>query len=131
MSCNFDDPLDVDILIAAMQMDKTQASELLETLAYKFEQALPENTEVSYSGGLFSKKKVATLTLRFSDVHFQISREKNGTLIGKELKVVRGVVLKTSEIGLDECIKRVAEQLANLAEKNSKARQTLQQFLLG
>ncbi len=126
-----EDPLEVDVLVAAMQMDKAHATELLESLAVRFEQALPENTEVKRGGGIFSKKKVEQLTLKFGEFQYQLEREKTGSVCAREMKAVRGVVLKTSEIGVDECIKRIAQQLSLLADKNSAARQTLQQFLLG
>jgi hypothetical protein len=47
------------------------------------------------------------------------------------MKIVRGVVLKTEEVPVDQWVQNLAAALANFAEKNSRTRAALQKFVIG
>lgn len=127
-----DAALQVDILAAALRSDQAQSADLVEFLAKQFEAMLPEHTSVTRGGWfLSSEKPVKELVIRFDDFHYQLLQEKKGLVSARELKVVRGVALKTNEINMDQWIQRVADNLSKLAEGNSKARQALNDFLVG
>lgn len=132
MTDELDLSLQVDVLAAALQMDRRESEDLLEFLAKKLELVLPQQTTVMRGGGLFVKARpVKEITVRFSDYHYQIVRERSGTLTAKALKLVRGVVLKTTEVSVDEWTQEVAQQLAQLAEHSAQTRRALNQFVLG
>ena len=76
MTEDFDPALQVDVLAAALRLDHQEARDLLEFLAQKLEQSLPQATTVTRSGGLFSKARpVKEILVRFDDYHYQIIRE--------------------------------------------------------
>ena len=129
---DLDRALQVDVLAAALRLDRQETGDLLEFLAQKLEQALPQCTTVTRSGGLFTKvHPVKEICVKFEEVHYQIQREKQGTLRAKILKLVRGVVLKTTDVSIDHWTEGIAEQLANLAARSAQTRQALNTFVIG
>ncbi len=132
MTEDLDPALHVDVLAAALRLDHQEAGDLLEFLAQKMAQALPQATTVTRSGGLFTKTHpVKEILVRFDDYHYQITREQHGSVTAKILKVVRGVVLKTTELSVDQWTTEIAQQLAQLAERSAQTRQALDKFVLG
>lgn len=132
MTGDLDPALQVDVLAAALHLDHQEAKDLLEFLAQKLEQSLPQATTVTRSGGLFTKNHpVKEILVRFDDYHYQLTREKHGALTARVLKLVRGVVLKTTEISVDQWTAELAQQLAQLAERSAQTRQALNKFVLG
>jgi hypothetical protein len=124
--------LEVDVLAAALRMDHQESSDLLEFLAKKLELSLPQNTTITRSGGFLSREHpVKELTVRFNDYHYQIVRKRNGVLTAKVLKLVRGVVLKTTEIPVNQWVEEVAQQLAKLAQQSAQTHSALNKFILG
>ena len=132
MTEDLDPSLQVNVLAAALQMDRQESGDLLEFLAHKLELALPQQTTVTRSSKLFSKARpVKEVTVRFNDYHYQIVREQHGLLTAKVMKLVRGVVLKTTEISVDQWTEEIAQQLAQLAQHSAQTRNALNKFVLG
>jgi len=132
MTEDLDSALQVDVLAAALRLDHQETRDLLEFLAQKLEQSLPQATTVTRGGGLFAKEHpVKEILVRFDDYHYQITREKHGSLTAKVLKLVRGVVLKTTEISVDQWTEEIAQQLAHLAQRSTQTRAALNKFVLG
>ena len=131
MEDNLDQALAVDVLAAALHMDHQESGDLLEFLAQKLEQSLPQNTIVTRGGGFFAKDHpVREITVRFEDYQYQIVRER-GSLTAKVMKLVRGVVLKTTIVSVEQWTEEVAQQLAVLAEQSGQTRMALNRFVLG
>ena len=132
MDDNLEQALAVDVLAAALRMDHQESGDLLEFLAKKLEQSLPQNTTVTRGGWLLSKEHpVQEITVRFDDYQYQITRERHGLFRAKVMKLVRGVVLKTTEIPTDQWTDEVAQQLAQLAQSNAQTRNALNKFVIG
>jgi hypothetical protein len=131
MDENLDRTLEVDVLAAALRMDRQESGDLLEFLAKKLEQSLPQNTTVTRGGWFLSKEHpVQQIVVRFDDYHYQLNRE-HGSLTAKVMKLVRGVVLKTTEIPIEQWTDEVALQLAHLAERSAQTRDALNKFVIG
>jgi ATP-dependent Clp protease ATP-binding subunit ClpA len=131
MEENLDQALAVDVLAAALRMDHQESGDLLEFLAKKLEQSLPQNTTVTRGGWFLSKNHpVQEIMVRFEDYHYQIVREQHA-VTAKVLKLVRGVVLKTTVIPVEQWTDEVAQQLAELAGRNGQTRIALNKFVLG
>lgn len=129
---DFEDALQVDVLACSLQMDKSQSGDLLEYLAVKLSSALPDETEITRGGWfLSSSRPVTELTLKLGDVGFQMVREKKGAITARQMKIVRGVVLKTEEIDVEKWVQNLAGTLAEMAEKNSRTKEALQKFVIG
>ncbi len=129
---DFEEALQVDVLACSLRMDKDASGDLLEHLALKLSQALPEECEITRGGWLLSAKKPVTdLSLKLEDTGYQFTREKRGTITARRQKIVRGVVLKSEEVPVEALIQELAVKLASLAEKNSRTREALQKFVVG
>ena len=132
MDDNLDQALEVDVLAAALRMDHQESRDLLEFLARKLEQSLPQNTTVTRGGWFLSKEHpVQQITVSFDDYQYQIIRERHRSFTAKVMKLVRGVVIKTTEIPIDQWTDEVAQQLAQLAQRSAQARSALNKFVVG
>jgi hypothetical protein len=132
MGDELDRSLAVDVLAASLWMDQQESGDLLEFLAQKLERSLPQNTTVTRGGGLFSKgRPVKDITVQFSDYHYQIVRESHGAFRAKVMKLVRGVILKTTEVPVEQWVEGLAAELAQLAQHNAQTRDALNRFVIG
>jgi hypothetical protein len=132
MKEDFDEGIQVEALAAALKMGKAESRELLETLATRLQVIMPETTSVERGGFILSSNRpVRQLTVRFDDCHLQLVKEKTGTLNAKTMKVVRGVVLKTTSTTVDEWIKTLAAELTKAAQSNAQTRDALNKFVIG
>jgi hypothetical protein len=128
----FDQALKVDILAASLRSDHKQATELLETLGKMLQVAVPESTTIKRGGWFTSKDRpIEELLVKFEEAHYQIIKGKHNSFTARVSKLVRGVVLKTSDTSLDKCIEGILAELSNLAEGNSEARRALNRFVHG
>jgi hypothetical protein len=132
MDDNLDQALEVDVLAAALRMDHQESGDLLEFLAKKLEQSLPQNTTVTRGGWFLSKEHpVGQITVSFGDYQYQITRERHGSFTAKVIKLVRGVAIKTTEIPIAQWTDEVAQQLAQLAKRSAQTRSALNKFVIG
>lgn len=114
------------VTAADLRLAQEEVVTMLERLAHMFELALPEHATVKRGGWLFSKEKpVESLQLDFGDLGFELERQGKRHVVARTQKRVRGVVLKTSEVPLDEWTADVARELTQLATHNSRARKAL------
>lgn len=129
---DFDQALQVDVLACSLRMDKNESGDLLEHLATKLSQALPDECEVTRGGWFLSATKPVTeLSIKLDDAGYSIQREKRGSITARKMKIVRGVVLKTEELPVEKWIEELAQVLSIMAEKNSRTKEALQKFVVG
>jgi hypothetical protein len=123
--------LEADVLAATLYQGLKESQDLLEFLARKFEGPLSQLLTVRRKGGLFAKEHpVEEITLRFAERHFQIVREPRGFFVPKILKEVRGVVLKTTQVTVEDWLSQLAEELAKQAQLSESSRSALSRFLM-
>lgn len=126
-----DGPLQMEILAASLRADTTDLKAFLEALAVKLEGSLPSQTTVTRHSSIFSREHpVKEINVTLGDYQYRISRERQGPIITQRAKVVRGIVLKTDQIPLEQWIEELAAALAEVAASNSQARIALERFLL-
>jgi hypothetical protein len=124
--------LQVDVLAAALRMEGKDSLDLLEFLATKFEGALPHSTTVKRGGWFLSgSRPVEQIVLELDELIYQITKEKSGYLNASVAKKVRGVVLNTTQVSVDEWTQAVAKNLAELAGKNAQTKDALEKFIRG
>lgn len=124
-----DESLKIDILAASLRMDKQESSELVESLATRLQSLLPDSTTIERGGWMLSSvRPVKKLIVRFNDLHLGLVKEKS-RVTATSMKIVRGVVLKTSEISLDEWIKTLATELTKASNSSSEMKTALSEFI--
>jgi hypothetical protein len=129
---DFDQALQLDVLAASLRADTVQSADLLEQLARMLQAAVPEAVTIKRSGWFMSKERpIEELDVKFDDSQYQIVREKHGSMTARSMKVVRGVVLKTTEISVEKCIEDILGALKLMSEKNAQTRRALNKFVLG
>ena len=129
MTDEFDRALEVDVLAAALSLDRRESGDLLTLLAQKLTGSLPRNTQIQKSW--FGLGAIESITLCFDDYQYQISRGKYGNIAAKSIQVVRGIKIKTTELTTAEWSQQVARSLAQSAAQNAEIRDGLNRFIVG
>jgi|SRR5947209_5839716 len=125
------EPLPVEMLAASLRADTTDVKAFMEALAVKLEGSLPNQTTVTRHSSLFSREHpVKEIAVTMGDYQYRIGHERQGPVVTQRAKVVRGIVLKTEQIPVDQWIEELAEALAQVAANNAQARIALERFLL-
>ncbi len=130
MEDNLDQALAVDVLAASLHMDKQESGDLLEFLAKKLQLSLPNNTQVKH-GGFLGMGAIQQITVRFNENHYQINRERYGSFTPKVLKVVRGVVIKITEVSMEQWNEELALELSHQSQRSAEMRNALSKFVIG
>ena len=124
--------MELMITAADLRQGQEEVIAMLERLARTFELTLPENTEVRRGGWFFSKEKpVEALRVDFGEQGYGLVREGRTHVRAAVQKRVRGVVLKTSELSLDDWMAQVAAELSRVAQHNARAREAFGKFTRG
>ncbi|TME01174.1 MAG: hypothetical protein E6I80_23220 [Chloroflexi bacterium] len=125
------EPLQMELLAASLRADSTDNKAFLEALATKLAGSLPNQTTVIRQSSIFSREHpVKEITVTMGDYQYRIGREKQGPILTQRAKVVRGIVLKTEQIPMDQWIDELADALAHEAANSAQARIALERFLL-
>ena len=129
-----DDPsrsMQVELYAASLRADYSDAGAFLEALAAKFEGALPAHTRVTRHASLFSRERPEKeIAVTLGNFQYRIGRERQGPLLAQRSHVVRGNVLMSEHIQVEQWIEVVAEALAQLAAHNQQAHMALSRFLI-
>lgn len=125
---DFDQALEVDVLAAALALDRAETGDLVTLLAQKLTGILPRNTHVKR--GLLGLGEIQTVTLDLNEDVYEIDRSRDGSLTAKAIKVVRGVKIKTTELTTAEWSQAVARSLSQIAIRDARFRDGLDRFVL-
>jgi hypothetical protein len=117
------DPLDFEVVVSSLRLGGEGLSSQLDALGTKLCRALPGQVEVSRRG-LWSKK-VSAVSVDLGDRRYQIEVQRLG-LHCSVGSVVRGVVLHTDELDVDEWLRRISRDLISLAERSMAVRTALE-----
>jgi hypothetical protein len=131
MSDEISGPMRTELFAASLRADKADLRTFLEALAVKMEGSLPDYTRVTRQGSIFSRERtVKEVLVSLGDYQYRIDRERQGPLVAVRAHVVRGIVLKTEQIPVDQWIEELSEALAQLAGRSAQSRAALERFLL-
>jgi hypothetical protein len=126
-----DDAPDLDLLAASLRADASDTAAFLEALAARLEGALPRQVEVERKGGLFGGgKRVRRIAVRLADRHYELEGAR-GALTARRRTVVRGIALKSEELGVDAWIEALSADLVALAQSSERGRLALERLLTG
>jgi len=124
------DDLGFDMLAASLRADASDLDTFLDVLGDKLARALPGRVAVERRGGMFSReKKVRRVEVSLDKNRYELLAAGGGRIQPRRATAVRGIVLKTEEIPLDEWIDDLSRDLAVEAERSENARLALQKLL--
>ena len=131
MNDELSEPMQVEVFAASLRADYTDVKAFLEALAVKLEGSLPNNTTVTRHSSLFSREHpVKEIADSLGEYQYRIGKERQGPLVAQRAKIVRGIVLKTEQIPVEQWIEELAEALAQFAAHSAQARAALERFLI-
>jgi hypothetical protein len=126
-----DDP-GFDLVAASLRADTTDLNAFVEALAVKLEGALPDSVRVDRKGGglLSRQKRVRRISIGMDEARYDLER------IGESIEAsrcneVRGIVIKSERLGLDEWIDALSRELTNRAQQSERSMLALQRLLEG
>ncbi|HTI13014.1 MAG TPA: hypothetical protein VL461_00385 [Dictyobacter sp.] len=124
-------PLQGEIVAAALRADTADIKVFLEVLATKLTGALPERTQVIRQRSLFAREQpVREIMVTLGEYQYRLMREKYGSLTTSRARLVRGIVLKTDQLSVDQWIEELATALAQEAAQSAQARSALERYIL-
>ncbi len=131
MNDELSEPMRTELFAASLRADSADIQAFLEALAVKLQGSLPDNTIVTRHNSLFSRERpVKEVVVSLGEYQYRVGRERQGPLVARRAKVVRGIVLKTEQIQMDQWIEELSEALAWVAGQSAQARTALERFLL-
>jgi len=124
------EPLQVEMLAASLRASYTDVKTFLETLAFKFEGSLSSHTRVIRHKSLFLRERpVKEIIVTLGDYQYRLSREQQGPLAAQRAHVVRGIVIGTEQLSVEQWINAIAEALAQLSASSTLDHAALLRFL--
>jgi hypothetical protein len=120
---------DIDLVAASLRADASDVRIYVEELARKLEQSFPGRCTIRRSGKL-GKRPVRTITVTLGDARYEIEH-RDSSIVARRTSVVRGIALKSEELGLDEWIDSLASQVVEEAERSERGRLALENLLIG
>jgi hypothetical protein len=122
-----------DLVAASLRADTTDLVAFVEALAVKLEGALPGDVTVTRKGGgLLSRgtKRVQRISVGMDEGRYDL--EWAGQQIQtSRCNEVRGIVIKSERLGLDEWIDALSRELTERARQSERSRVAIQRLLEG
>jgi hypothetical protein len=120
-----------DLVAASLRADTTDLVAFVEALAVKLEGALPGDVTVERKGGgLLSRgtKRVQRISVGMDEGRYDL--EWAGQQIQtSRCNEVRGIVIKSERLGLDEWIDALSRELTERAQQSERSRVAIQRLL--
>jgi hypothetical protein len=123
---------DFELLAASLRSSSGDLRTFVEVLAEKLERALPGRVKVERRGVRFlaKEKRVQRVECDFGERRYLLAT-KDGAVETRRATAVRGVVLKSEALPLDDWIDALARDLATEARSSDRSRLALEQLLKG
>jgi hypothetical protein len=126
---------DVDALAAALRADSADLDVYARVLTTSLADALPAGmVEVQRDQSMRDRLagrpgEVRTLRIGLGELSLELSRGKAGAPEARAARAVRGVIISSREITVDEWTRLLADQLAVIARDSAAARSALSKLL--
>ena len=124
-----DDP-GFDLVAASLRADTTDLNAFVEALAVKLEGALPDSVRIDRKGGglLSREKRVRRISIGMDEARYDLERV-GGSIETSRCNEVRGIVIKSERLGLDEWIDALSRELTQRARQSERSMLALQRLL--
>jgi hypothetical protein len=124
-----DDP-GFDLVAASLRADTTDLNAFVEALAVKLEGALPDSVKVDRKGGglLSREKRVRRISIGMDEARYDLERTGDSIQTSR-CNEVRGIVIKSERLGLDEWIDALSRELTQRARQSERSMLALQRLL--
>jgi hypothetical protein len=120
---------DFDLVAASLRADADDLRVFVEALTTKLEESFPGRCRVRRAG-LRGKGSVRQVSVDLSDSRYELTSD-DGAVSTHRSSVVRGITLKSDELGLDEWIDSLAAEVVAEANRSERGRLALERLLNG
>jgi hypothetical protein len=120
---------DFDLVAASLRADADDLRVFVEALTTKLEESFPGRCRVRRAG-FRGKGSVRQVSVELGDSRYELMHD-NGAVSTHRSSVVRGVTLKSEELGLDEWIDSLAAEVVAEANRGERGRVALERLLSG
>jgi hypothetical protein len=121
--------VDLEMVTASLRADASDTDTFFSVLGAKLSSALGERVAVKRGGGLLRRdNRVQEVSVALGDQTFEARRDR-GRVACQVRHAVRGVVLRTEELGFDAWLMALARQLAEEAKRSEATRLALESLL--
>ncbi len=118
-----------DLVAASLRADSADLRVFVESLAAKLDQSFPGRCRVRRAG-MLGKGSVREISVELGDGRYELAHD-DGRLSARRSSVVRGITLKSDELGLDEWIDSLAAEVVAEADRSERGRLALEKLLSG
>ncbi len=116
---------DLDSVAASLHLDAADAGVFFQVFCSKLLSSVPGLCEVQREGGLFKKEHpVRKITVRAGEDVFE-AELRRGTLACRHSHAVRGIVLRSEDLGFDAWRRALVQVLSTQAQISAEAVQAL------
>ena len=124
-----DEAQNLDLVSASLRADAADIRVFVESLAAKLEQSFPGRCRVRRAG-LLGKGSVRQVSVELGDGRYELTHD-DGAISARRSSVVRGITLKSEELGVDEWIDSLAAEVVAEADRSERGRLALEKLLSG
>jgi hypothetical protein len=118
-----------DLVAASLRADSADLRVFVESLAAKLDQSFPGRCRVRRAG-MLGKGSVRQVSVELGDGRYELTHD-DGRISARRSSVVRGITLKSDELGLDEWIDSLAAEVVAEAGRSDRGRLALEKLLSG
>jgi hypothetical protein len=128
---------DMHLLVAALRADRSDIESYSRVLSDTLGDALPPGmVEVerrrSFADRVSGREgQPIALLVSSADRQLELSVGKHGGITGEIRQVVRGVVISRRDVGIEEWLAALAQELTKVAARDARAREALWRLLGG
>lgn len=129
------DPADVEVLAAALRADSSDLEVYSRVLTTSLAGALPPGmVAVEHDRSMGDRLEgrpgqVRALRVTAGEVSLELARGRDGVPVARVARAVRGVVISSREVSVEEWVRQLAELLAIRARESAAARESLSRLL--
>ncbi|HYA00759.1 MAG TPA: hypothetical protein VEK76_10470 [Candidatus Binatia bacterium] len=116
---------DLDTVAASLHLDAADVAVFFQVFAGKLLATVPGMVEVQREGGMFKKEHpIRKITVRAAEDVFE-AELRRGTVVCRHAHAVRGIVLRSEELGFDAWRRALVQVLGSQAQLSAEAVQAL------
>jgi len=116
-----------ELLAASLRADARDLSTFFEALAGKLSASFPESTDIDREG-FRGRGSVKSISVDLGEHRYELQPHSGGVTCLRA-RSVRGIVLKSEELDLDEWIDALSHDLTEAAEQSERGRLALERLL--
>jgi hypothetical protein len=120
---------DLDVLAASLRADASDIGVFFQVLGGKLLDSMPGGVELAREGGLFKKDHpIKKIVVRAGDDVFE-AELRQGAVGCRHAHAVRGITLRSEEMGLDQWLRALVGVLAGQAQSSAQASAALRSLV--